>query len=231
MAAASLRGVPQTTAPPFQSSLSERGHLEIPVSFSSDFHLTAGKVVRALKALQSDWMLIGAIPVAAWGQARATTDADFAVSLELIQSHDLDEGMMAQGFRKIEAPVQIPQKQLILSKYWDDATSIGVDLFYSSGSTNGQFQKEALQRKKEVAFDDKNYPVAAPEDLILYKVLAYRQKDLDDVGTVLERQFKSLDWPYVRAWSERLGLFALLRDVATQFLDEQGLPSRLPWDS
>jgi len=200
------------------------------VSFSREFHDAATRIIDALRALGSDWMIIGAIPVAAWGQARATTDADFAASLDFADADRLDQAAAAQGLRKEKGPIEIPQKRLILSKYWDPATSIGIDVFFSTGYVTGDFQRKALERKKQVTFDQRAYPIVSPEDLILYKVLAYRQKDLDDVGTVLERQFRHLDWTYVRTWAEKLGVLALLTDVLTQYLQMQGLPHHLPWE-
>jgi hypothetical protein len=200
------------------------------VSFSREFHEAAARTIGALSSLNSDWMLIGAIPVAAWGQPRATTDADFAASLDFADADKLDQAALAHGLRKEKGPIEIPQKRLILSKYWDPETSIGIDVFYTTGYVTGEFQKQALKRKTPVTFDGRTYPIASPEDLTIYKVLAYRQKDLDDVGTILERQFQKLDWAYVRNWSDKLGILALLTDVLTQYLQEQGLPIRMPWE-
>lgn len=201
------------------------------MSFSRAFHEAAARTIDALSSLKADWMIIGAIPVAAWGQARATTDADFAASLDFADADQLDAAALAHGLRKEKGPIEIPQKRLILSKYWDPATSIGIDVFYTTGYVTGEFQKQALQRKKAVTFDGRTYPIASPEDLIIYKVLAYRQKDLDDVGTILERQFKNLDWAYLRTWCDKLSVLALLTDVLTQYLQEQDLPIQMPWES
>ena len=200
------------------------------MSFSGEFHEAAARSIAALSSLHADWMIIGAIPVAAWGQPRATTDADFAASLDFADADRLDQAMLAQGLRKEKGPIEIPQKRLVLSKYWDPATSIGIDVFYTTGYVTGEFQKQALKRRQEVAFDGRSYPIASAEDLIVYKVLAYRQKDLDDVGTILERQFQKLDWTYLRTWSDKLGILALLTDVLTQYLQEQALPVRMPWE-
>jgi hypothetical protein len=199
------------------------------VSFAAHFRAAAGKVIRAFASLNADWMFIGAIPVAAWGQPRATTDADFAVSLDLLEAESLDRALIAEGFEKLSGPTEIPQKRLILSKYWESATSFGIDVFFSSGYATGKFQRVALARKKFVTFEGQAHPVASPEDLILYKVLAYRQKDLDDVGTVLERQWATLEWEHVRQWSDQLGIANLMKDVLLQYADERGLPPRLPW--
>lgn len=187
-------------------------------------------MIDALASLKADWMLIGAIPVAAWGQPRATTDADFAASIDLLDAAELDKAAVAQGLQKIQGPVEIPQKRLVLSKYWEPQGSVGIDVFFTTGYVTGEFQKKALERKKQVSFDNRTYPIAAPEDLILYKVLAFRQKDLDDVGTVLERQYSTLDWKYIQGWSERLGNLNLMKEVVTQFLQEQGQPVHMPWD-
>lgn len=78
-----------------------------------------------------------------------------------------------------------------------------------------------------MTFEGQAHPVASPEDLILYKVPAYRQKGLDDVGTVLERRWATLEGEHLRQRSDQLGIVNLMQDVLLQYADERGLPPRL----
>lgn len=179
---------------------------------------------RALERLGTPWMLVGAIPVAAWGRARATTDIDFQTGLDLLQADVLERELGVEGFRKLEGPLTIPQKPLVLVKYWfgpeAEAEGIGADLFFATGP----WQKEGLARRVEVAFGDRAYWVATPEDLLLYKLLAARARDLDDAAGLLEKRHESLDWRYIRESASRigLGLPAFLDRVLEEFRREQG---------
>lgn len=84
--------------------------------FPKGFFVAAAKAISVFDWLDVDWIFVGAVPVAVLGRVRATTDADFAISTDFSGADDLDARMMAAGFEKIEGPVEIPGKRLILSK-------------------------------------------------------------------------------------------------------------------
>jgi len=199
--------------------------------FPKHFFQTARKAISIFEELDADWMFIGAVSVAAWGRVRATTDADFAISLDLTAAGDLDKAMKRAELEKESGPVEIPAKRLVLSKYWAPYSGggLGVDVFFATGYDTGRFLKEALQRKVQVQFQGKNYSAATPEDLVVLKVHAYRVRDLDDVATVLERRFGELDWKYIHRWATKLKCEKLLKDVVEQFMESQKLKEPLPW--
>jgi hypothetical protein len=199
--------------------------------FPKHFFQTARKAISIFEGLHADWMFIGAVSVAAWGRVRATSDADFAVSLDFTSAADLDLGMKEVGLEKESGPIEIPAKRLVLSKYWAPYSGggLGVDVFFATGYDTGRFLKEALQRKVQVKFQGKSYSAATPEDLVVLKIHAYRARDLDDVATVLERRFGELDWKYIHRWATELKCDKLLKDVVEQFMESQGRKGSLPW--
>jgi len=199
--------------------------------FPKHFFQTARKAISIFEQLDADWMFIGAVSVAAWGRVRATTDADFAISLDFTAAGDLDKAMKKANLEKESGPVEIPAKRLVLSKYWAPYSGggLGVDVFFATGYDTGRFLKEALQRKVQVKFQGKRYSAATPEDLVVLKIHAYRARDLDDVATVLERRFSELDWNYIHRWATELKCERLLKDVVEQFMDSHKLKGPLPW--
>lgn len=199
--------------------------------FPKHFFATARQAITIFEKLDADWMFIGAVSVAAWGRVRATTDADFAVSLDFTSAAQLDRAMGKAGIEKESGPVEIPAKRLVLSKYWAPypGGGLGIDVFYATGYDTGRFLKEALGRKTRVKFQGKSYFTTTPEDLVLFKVHAYRARDLDDVATVLERRFADLDWKYIQHWAKELKFGKLLDDVVGQFMEAQGLQGPPPW--
>lgn len=201
--------------------------------FPKHFFRTARKAISIFEKLDADWMFIGAVSVAVWGRVRATTDADFAVSLDFTSAGDLDKAMKAAKFDKESGPVEIPAKRLVLSKYWAPYSGggLGIDVFYTTGYDTGRFLKEALRRKVQVKFQGKSYSATSPEDLVLFKVHAYRARDVDDVATVLERRFGELDWKYIHHWAKELKFSKLLEDVVVQFMESHERKGPLPWKS
>jgi hypothetical protein len=199
--------------------------------FPKHFFQTARKAISIFEELDADWMFIGAVSVAAWGRVRATTDADFAISLDLTSAGELDKAMEKAKLEKESGPVEIPAKRLVLSKYWAPypGGGLGVDVFFATGYDTGRFLKAALQRKVQVRFQGKSYSAATPEDLVILKIHAYRARDLDDVATVLERRFGELDWKYIHRWATELKCEKLLKDVVEQFMESRGRKGPLPW--
>jgi len=199
--------------------------------FPKHFFQTARKAIAIFDQLGADWMFIGAVSVAAWGRVRATTDADFAISLDFTAAGDLDKAMKRAKLEKESGPVEIPAKRLVLSKYWAPYSGggLGVDVFFATGYDTGRFLKEALHRKVQVKFQGKRYSAATPEDLVVLKIHAYRVRDLDDVATVLERRFSELDWKYIHRWAAELKCDKLLKDVVEQFMETHGRKGSLPW--
>jgi hypothetical protein len=61
------------------------------------------------------------------------------------------------------------------------------------------FDRSALGRKKKVELFDRKVWVASPEDLLVYKLVSWRDRDVLDVHAILKRQ-KSLDVAYLRKW-------------------------------
>jgi len=55
-------------------------------------------------------------------------------------------------------------------------------------------------------------PVISPEDLILYKLLSRRERDMDDIRDILSLQKRNIDINYMKKWAEELGVKAFLED-------------------
>lgn len=199
--------------------------------FPKNFFKAAKKAIDVFESLGAEWMFVGAVPVAAWGRVRATTDADFSISIDFSNAFDLDERMESAGFKKVEGPIEIPGKRLVLTKYWYGGKGgLGIDVFFVTGYDVGQFLASALERKIPVRFFGHNYWMTTPEDLVVLKVHAFRSKDLDDVASVLEKMFSELDWPYIHEWSVKIGFERLLIQVVLEFMKRSGIKGQLPWE-
>lgn len=82
------------------------------------------------------------------------------------------------------------------------------------------FQREALGRKRSVELDDGfRTDVISPEDLLIYKLIAWRRKDRLGIERLLAVQ-RDLDWAYARTWTERFGVTDRLRES----MKEAGIP-------
>lgn len=84
-----------------------------------------------------------------------------------------------------------------------------VDVFFAAT----EYHKEALFRRKAIRFYGTRIDVMGPEDVILHKLVAGREKDMQDAEDVAQRQKRSLDLKYLRTWSKRFGVLSELEDV------------------
>jgi hypothetical protein len=55
--------------------------------------------------------------------------------------------------------------------------------------------------------------VTRAEDLIIQKLRWYRDKDRDDLSSIIAVQAEALDWPYIESWAERHGTRARLQAI------------------
>jgi hypothetical protein len=75
------------------------------------------------------------------------------------------------------------------------------------------FQKAALSRRRRVELEEGfQADVISPEDLLLYKLIAYRNKDRAAIERLLTVQ-SDMDWKHVSGWALRLGVTARLEET------------------
>ena len=75
------------------------------------------------------------------------------------------------------------------------------------------FQKSALSRRRRVDLEEGfQTDVISPEDLLLYKLVAYRNKDRAAIERLLTVQ-SALEWKYVREWALRLDVTTRLKEA------------------
>jgi predicted nucleotidyltransferase len=60
------------------------------------------------------------------------------------------------------------------------------------------FEREALARAQPVSVDGVEIPMATAQDLIIYKVIAWRERDRRDVEELLRLHRSGIDLDYIR---------------------------------
>jgi predicted nucleotidyltransferase len=97
---------------------------------------------------------------------------------------------------------------LVKVRLFLDGRSVDADIFIAETS----FQREVLERRVAAGVEGRDVKLVSAEDLILFKLVAGRPRDLIDVQDVLFTQGK-LDEPYLRRWAGPLGVEARLDEV------------------
>ena len=138
-------------------------------------------------------MVIGGIAVIARGVARTTRDVDATVALDgdletlvkLLARHDL--------VPRIEGAIQFAEaNQVLLLRHEPSAVDVDLSIAWLP------FELEALAAAERVTLAGLEIPVARAEDLVIYKAVAWRPQDQQDVERLLSLHGRTMDLERIR---------------------------------
>ncbi len=188
----------------------------IPISLGDLFH----RAVDVLERERVPYLVYGGMAVPAWGQVVPTEDVDVVVRIQ-----EADVARLIAAFRRAGFSVPEKAEALFLIDTWIIASMGGRDVDLALGAT--EFDAEAVRRAARVRLYDRDVSIATAEDLILYKLVAHRRKDLAHIEDILIRQAGKLDLVYLRDWARRIaeatGKFEVPATLE-KMLAEQGMP-------
>lgn len=139
-----------------------------------------------------------------WGRPRFTADIDILIKLN---AKDIDALAVALG--ALHEMSYIDMHMMRNAFQWkgefnfiDGESGIKVDFFIAEDTHFEQLQIKRHIRKPVLGY---NVHVISPEDLILSKLLWYKQgessKQLEDIESVIKIQ-KKIDWKYINKWAK-----------------------------
>jgi hypothetical protein len=167
-----------------------------------------GALFRLADLLEAEgvvYMIVGALAVAVWGRPRATADIDVTLQADAGQLEMLAGRAERVGFA---VDREWLDWQPLLRDRQRRLTAPGaiVDLMRPRDA----HEEAALGRRRHVAFEGRQLPFVAPDDLVLMKLKAGRPRDFEDAVSVLTAQGGVLDTAYLWDWAGRLGVGAEL---------------------
>jgi len=141
-------------------------------------------------------MVIGGIAVIAHGVARQTIDIDATIlATRLDTSRILSALAGCSILPRIEDALEFAEKsQVLLLVHEKTRVTLEISLAFSS------FEQEALEKAVEADFGGVRIPVAVPEDLVIYKALAWRDQDRYDIEQLLTLHGDHIDRKRVRTY-------------------------------
>ncbi len=159
-------------------------------------------VTNALRALAATLeelgrpaMVIGGIAVIARGVPRTTLDIDATVWAEGLDLGAALDVFASHGIhpRVADARQFARERQVLLLRHSASGTPLDVSLAWLP------FERDALARSTQVDFGEVSAPVAQAEDLIVYKAIAWRERDRTDIERLLSLHANRIDLERVRA--------------------------------
>jgi hypothetical protein len=159
-------------------------------------------------------MLIGGFAVIAHGVRRTTEDLDLVVRGDATNARELLRALAAYGIRPRIPDAEAFARSSLVLLLRDEVNGVPVDLSFGWSD----FEHDALERRAQEKFGKTQVPVAAVEDLVVYKAIAGRPKDIEDAETLLLTHGK-LDVRRIRKWVRILADTADAPEMAER-LDE-----------
>ena len=138
---------------------------------------------------------IGGLSVSFVAQARPTLDIDLVVWLEPEKWEQFLKSGEKFGIvpRRVDTLEFARQRRVFLLQH--EQTGIGIDI--SLGAL--PFEWEMIERSKTVKLGPVEVRMPTPEDLIIMKLIAHRDKDLRDVDNILS-VYPELDFKRIKYW-------------------------------
>jgi len=148
---------------------------------SPGFPEAAAALGRALDGLGRPWMIIGGLAVIAHGVPRTTLDADATISGAGLAVPDVLSVLHHQGIvaRIPDAARFADRSHVLLVRHEASGIPIDISLAWLP------FEDEALGRAVRREFAGAVLPFVEPEDLVVYKLVAARPRDLEDAERLL----------------------------------------------
>lgn len=140
---------------------------------------TLRRVRTAFLELEVGWYVFGARAAIAYGVVRATDDIDVTVNPEQHSAAAIARALASQGFvLAFPDPDFVAQTRVLPVR---DASGVAVDVVLGGSGYDARILSRVEKRKLGGVI----VPVAAPEDIIVMKILAGRDKDSTDVRDML----------------------------------------------
>lgn len=159
--------------------------------------MSLSDAIRALDEALSETgapaMLIGGIAVIARGIPRHTDDVDGTIAAEGIELEEL-VGVLARHEIEPRVPDAIQfaqQHQVLLLVHVPSGTEIELSLAWLP------FEQEALARAERLSLGAVQARVATAEDLVIYKAVAWRQRDKSDIEQLIQLHHDEMDFARV----------------------------------
>lgn len=155
-------------------------------------------------------MIIGGVAVISRGVGRHTVDIDSTISGEGLSLETLLAALAGQEIvpRGEGAENLARRSHVLLAKHSPSAITLDISLAWLP------FELEALAVATSEDFEGVSIRVARAEDLVIYKAIAWRERDREDIEQLLS------------LWGERINL-ARVRGWIQQFAEILEVPERI----
>jgi hypothetical protein len=176
------------------------------------------KAVEAFEAAGAEYLLVGSVASAVYGEPRLTLDIDVVA--------DLTEERLGRFLSFFSAPGFYVSREAVVSAIREKrqfnilhpASGLKIDVIVRK---QDDFDRSRFARKRPVRiFPDRAADIASPEDVIIKKMEYFREggseKHLRDITGILKVSGPELDLAYVDRWAALKGVSDVWKAVLSR---------------
>lgn len=138
------------------------------------------------------YMIIGGYAVVYHGENRFTEDIDITLGVDKSYLEELISFLNDDFSIRVENPAEFVEDTNVLP-VWDNRNSVKVDLIFSFID----FERDAIERAETARIDNEEIQVISAKDLVIYKLIAGRERDIEDAKWVLEKKGEEIDIGFI----------------------------------
>lgn len=152
-------------------------------------------IAEAFASAQIPYIVIGGQALLLYGDLRMTKDIDITLGVDIDNLDKVVNALPTDCFEILGKDYRTFARQTRVLPIKDKASGIRIDLIFSFSP----FEQLAIQRANHIMIGSTTVAYASLEDMLIFKMIAGRPRDIDDVRSMLDKN-PYFDNGYVRRW-------------------------------
>lgn len=158
-------------------------------------------------------MIIGGQALLLYGIVRSTRDIDLTLGIDSDDYSRIADICNKLGFIILpKNPQQFVNETRALPAE-EPKLHIRIDFIFSFTP----YERQAIERAGQKTVAGYNVKFAACEDLIIFKMVASRAIDLEDVKSILNKKAQIIDYDYLYKWLNEFAKISEYKDIVERF--------------
>ncbi|MCX6566113.1 MAG: nucleotidyl transferase AbiEii/AbiGii toxin family protein [Candidatus Aminicenantes bacterium] len=153
------------------------------------------RVAADLALRKIPYMIIGGQAVLLYGELRLTKDIDITLGVGVEKLPVVLGAVQALGLRVAVDDVEDFVRKTMVLPATELKSGIRIDFIFSFTP----YERQAIEKAREVQFDDVPVRFASLEDVVIHKAVAGRARDIEDIRSILRKNL-GYDKEYIRKW-------------------------------
>jgi len=153
------------------------------------------KIAKEFKKNKIEYMIIGGQAVLIYGEPRLTKDIDITLGVDIDRYEEIMKIVQSLNLKILPKDPYRFVKETKVLPLLDEKTGFRIDLIFSFS----EYEKEALKRVNRIKIDNTYVNYVSIEDLIIHKIISGRERDIEDIKSLLLKN-KKIDKKYILKW-------------------------------